>query len=330
MTNLYYQIGAVLLTAFTTLVVAVVYFIRNPEKLEVLASLFWRLVAFLSIENEKRYVSTNIQSIVAVKRKNPDLASILPYGLNVKWIKEDEASAELRDNEVLVMMKQYQNQAKNVANIVSLYVPKTMLPISRRYVDEQVINSMDYVIGKTLLQSNTSALEIFIHDHNVSEDEEMKIVVEQIEDIHKTGHLSRILVPSFHQLAAFHPQEPNDDVLKESYDYFLHLHEFETDTSHTRNGIFNGDVIKSVVVPIARQETVNASGVMAHIGFIRGQLDEGITNVFLVATARNIDRAIQVQELVEAHFRLNTLSENTYDGYFRGRSIKMICVHMTL
>ena len=80
-----------------------------------------------------------------------------------------------------------------------------------------------------------------------------------------------------------------------------------------------------VIVPVGRQATLIYSGFSTHLDFIQEQLDNGITNVFIVAANRNIILAEALTKKSCKECGLSLVYEEEYDGLFRGRKGKMYC-----
>jgi len=63
------------------------------------------------------------------------------------------------------MMQPYQSQARNLAHIVSVYVPRALLPKARRYVEPNLMSGIDHTISKFILKGKYYCIRI-LHKRN--------------------------------------------------------------------------------------------------------------------------------------------------------------------
>jgi hypothetical protein len=141
---------------------------------------------------------------------------ILPYGVSVKWTNVDEIQTDLKENRVVIMMQSYQSQARNLAHIVSVYVPRALLPKARRYVEPNLMSGIDHAISKFILKANTTALEYYINEIMGRASDEVKSWVVKMDKLNEQGILSRILLSEIKRLNILYPQEPDQKVFEES------------------------------------------------------------------------------------------------------------------
>jgi len=317
--------------ASPVLLIIIIYLLTHPEKVEKWASILFRFLAYISKRAERRYVATNIQATISEKRQALGLdGDVLSYGVKIKWTEEKSAEIDLVENKVLVMMKPFKSQAKNLASIVSLYVPKALLPKARRYIDPDVITGIDFIIGKTILENNSAALNYFVERKVEDHTENVKEVLTKIEPIHSVGHLTRVVIPEFKRLSGLYPLEPNKEVFKETSEFLKEIHTFESTKPGTDDGIlrgvYNGEHIKMAIVPVAR---FNITGMEPHINWINRRIEEGIENFYIVAAGQNKLLAVTLIQRAYRECGISLVFEEDYEGFFRGAKRKMYCALCT-
>jgi len=303
--------------------------ITSPEKIEKWGSIILKFFAYRSKRAEKMHMAMNIQYSIDEKRKKLGVeGTVLSYGVEIKWTEENVAEIDLQQNKVIVMMRPFQSQARNYANVVSLYVPSALLPESRRYIDRNVVSGLDFIISKTLLDSNPSALNYYIEQEIQTHSEEVTSKIKLLEPIHERGYLSRVIIPELKSLSSLHPMEPTDEIKNDTLSFVDQMHAFNTAPSGTEDerysGIYNGEFVKMTMVPVGRQFTLLTRGIQPHLDFINQQIAEGVTHFYIVS-ASDIGYARRLSTECCVKLSLTKIYEEEYQGVFRGSKRKIYC-----
>lgn len=306
------------------------YLVSNPEKIELWGSMLFKVGSYFSKRSEKKFMSTNIQGIVNQQRKSSGIKSDnLPYGLKIQWTEHEEAEIDLRDNNVLIMVKPFKSQSKNLATIISLYIPKALLPKARNYVDPKLMKGVDYTLSKSFLEQNPPALQYYIDNESINHNEEIRQIISEVENIHSSGRLTRILLHELQKLGALYPSEPDKEVYKESLElldeiYELEIAEPETDDDIVR-GVYNGENCKFAIVTVGEPTTVYSRRVQPHIKFIKKHMDAGIHSFYIISAGQTNIFAKTLTRKACSKYCLNLVFEDEYKGTFRDRTLKMYC-----
>jgi len=307
-------------------------FFKHPEKVERWISIMTRAIAYFSNKAARIHMATDIQSAIDLQRRKLNVhEEVLPYGISVKWTNADEIQADLKENKVVIMMQPYRSQARNLAHVVSVYVPRALLPKARRYVEPNLMSGIDHTISKFILKANTTALEYYISEIMGQASDEVKSWVVKMDKLNEQGILSRILLSEIKRLNILYPQEPNQKVFEESVKTAFLLYNLATkepgvDVSPCHIGTY----IKMAVVPVAKIEKIAYEGTAPHFGFIQHALSNGIDHFYIVSTGPLIRHAKDLVKIVEKTLGLTKVYEDEYEGLFRGRSTKMFCAKLIL
>jgi hypothetical protein len=155
-------IATIITSSVVTIIILLWFFLKNPEKVEKWASIILKVGAYVNKKAERMYMSTNIQAEISQKRKELGLGGdVFEFGVKIDWIDEETAETDLKENKVVVMMKPFRSQARNLASVVTLYVPRAVLPKARNYVEQNLMKSIDYILSKSLLENNPTALQYY-------------------------------------------------------------------------------------------------------------------------------------------------------------------------
>lgn len=307
--------------------------VKNPDKIERWGSILFKVGAYISKKSEKQYMATNIQASIkdGVKKLGAD-GNVLSYGLEIKWIEEETAEVDLKGNNVIVMMKHFKSQSRNLAKVISLYVPKALLPISRKYINPNLVIGLDYTISRNLLENNPPALTYFIDEEKEKITCDVREILNLIGPINSSGRLSRILISEYQGLSGLHPMESNEDIWKETINLLKIIHAFDTAEPGVESdggGMLSGEYIKMTMVPVGNIETLYSHGILKHLKFIEGQLENGIRHFYIVSAGRsNLFSKILVKDAAKK-LGLSLIFEDEYNAIFRGKKRKMYCALCT-
>ncbi len=321
-------IVGIVTSSAATIFILLWFFVKNPEKVEKWASMFLKVCAYVNKKAEKMYMATNIQASICEKRKKIGLdGDVLDYGIKIEWTTEETAETDLKENKILVMMKPFRSQARNLATVVSLYVPQALLPKSRSYVNKDLMKSIDYTISKTILQDNPTALQYYVNREIEDLSDESKDFLEVIAPIHNIGRLTRVIIPEFQSLSKLFPNEPNPEVHEETVNLTKEVSNFETTTESvegSRLGVFNGRYIKMAIVPVGSPIKLLTSGILMHLKFIEHRLADGITHFYIVSASGSTFPKRLIEQAYEK-FNLSLVFSEEYVGLYKGRKRNLFC-----
>ena len=321
-------IVTIVTSSVATIIIVLWFFLKNPEKVEKWASMFLKAGAYVSKKAEKRYMATNIQSIISEKRKKLGLqGDVLAYGIKIEWTEKESAETDLKENKILVMMKPFRSQAKNFAAIISLYIPQVVLPKSRNYVNQDLIKSIDYTIAKSILEDNPTAIQYYTNREIEEMSPESKKFLEEITPLHRNGCLTRIIIPEFQNLSNLFPIEPNKEVHDETVKLIEEVYKFETakpPVTGSGLGVFNGTYVKMAIVPVGQPEKLRDTGIATHLNFIEKSLANGIAHFYIISASGSYYPK-QLITLACKGYDLSLVFSEEYDGMFRGKKRKMFC-----
>jgi hypothetical protein len=311
------------------LVAVLLYFFKNPEKLEKWASIFFRVFASVSKNWEKRYMATNIQSVVDSRRKEIGLSERgLSYGIQIKWTNDDTIETDLDENNVVVMMRPFKSQAKNLANMISVYVPEALLPQSRRYVDQSLMKGIDSTVSKAILSVNPTALSYYVNTlMKLPEDTLRKM--EQIEELNNIGYLTRIIIPEYEMLSGLYPAEPSNSVAKETIELFesasSYVRKVDADVSLSGEGIFMGNLLNMCIVPVGAADVLLTSGITKHCDFMKRWHSRGIRYFYIVSTEILTEHFEKLISKICQDLKLSVVFRETYKGTLRKKKRNLMC-----
>ena len=313
-----------------TIVVLLIYLIKNPEKIEKWASMFYRLFAAYSKNAARKYMATNIQSTIDEGRKQLDLDERgLAYGLQMKWSDSETIETDLDKNNIVVMMRPYKSQAKNLAHVISVYLPEALLPKSRRYVDPDLMKSIDQTLSKAFLKHNSTALNYYTALFMDTLENSITEMINRLEELNDVGYLTRVLVPELEKLSALYPRESNSEIAEETKELYNCISDFvrkiEDSVPLEGEGIFSGSVFNMAIIPIGKPELLLTSGITKHCAFVEKLRSEGIGSFYVVSTETLMKHYNELLTRICKELKCSIAFQETYAGVFRKHKRNLVC-----
>lgn len=301
-----------------------------PEKIEKWAVLLHKLLAFASERHERKYISKHIESKIVTWKERicEECEGALPYDVKIKWIGTEDIESELEKETLIVKMKNHRNQSRNFAYVVREYVPNTLIPKARRYVEQNLMEGLDYVVSKSILSGDTRALAYFI---DVKEEEfatkpDLKPIVGELDIICDHGSLTRILLSEFSALAELHPSDPDEEIHQETTEFEKIVFGFATKKPQEDvTTKINRKHLQVAIVPVARSLTLLKHGIEPHINFIKKEIGMGTRKFYITAAGGMIPYARELSEKAMKECRVDKISEDEYKGIYREKRDKLYC-----
>lgn len=308
------------------------WFLLYPEKVEKCSALIYKALTILGLKFSQKYIAHDIQAKInsKAKRINKEYNGILPYTMKVKWVDLEDVESEVKNGNVVVIMKDYKNQSINLARAAIAYTCKGLIPKAREYVHPPLMKAIDYNIARKLVIDNTGAVQYLssLFEEESKKKPEIKEWITKIKPVDAQGYLTRIILSEYQKVGEeLYPITPNMEIRNETADFTDLVYRLVTKEKDVDiNPTYNGDYIKVAIVPIARLETMS---IEPHMNFIRKSLDEGEIKYFhIVAAGKNVHFAKLIVDRAEKELGLIKIKEEKYKGTYRG--VKMTLFHAVL
>jgi len=300
-----------------------------PDKVEKWAISFHKLLAFLSERHERRYIAKHIETKINDNntRLCKECQGAIPYKIKVQWVDVENVESELRDGTFIVKMKNHRNQSKNLAYAVKEYIPNTLIPRARVYVEPLLMRGVDYVISKSILSGDPRALSYFNEAiGDFLEEPQTKNIIKELEHVHSQGRMTRILLTEYSSLASLYPVEPDDEIHQETVDFEKKLYEISSkEPEENVDARFVREHIRSAIVLVAKPLTILTKGIEPHMSYIEKSIEKGTDKIYICAVGMNIPYAKKLCKKAIREFGLEKIAEDEYEGLFRQKRRQMYC-----
>jgi len=180
------------------LVYLLLYFFTHPEKISIWSGIIHGLFAFLSKNSARRSVSNDIQARIDAYVKNNQVNDILPYGIKFKWIKGDNFSSFVEEDDVIIIMDYNHNNARNFVNAILQYTSKAFLPNVRNEIPSTILHAAELVMQEKIIQEKRpDALETFRNEivpDKISSDGDIKSFRVRFQKLDGAGFFDNIFL----------------------------------------------------------------------------------------------------------------------------------------
>ena len=277
---------------------AIVYILKNPEKLDRWVYLVNKLKIKKDLATEKKIISSNLNYKInsISKRINKEADGIIPYGLRIIWKNIHEVESFVQKNEVVVVLKKEDNNDKNIVDACMSFVPKSVLPKSRNCIDANVLCSIDQYVVKTILNQGSydSAYNYYLNNHFalfLKANSSYEKYIEEFDKLDALGFFTRVLLEEYRRLGNKLYGTLEENKYKEESVKFL---EFLNDFAKRKPGdktklYFTGDKIKMAILLLSKKETLMKWGIDGYIKKIQDDIDYGAQRVFVFSYDQPVD-----------------------------------------
>ncbi|MBU4311463.1 MAG: hypothetical protein KJ706_01935 [Candidatus Omnitrophica bacterium] len=310
--------------------------LSNPDKIEKLMALLYRMFSWIHKKLEYGNIATNIQVAInnVSDKVNRDCPDVLPYAMKIEWAKTvQDTETFLRNGEIIVTMDYSRSYDRNLVVSTLAYLEKGLLPIARSYVDKTLMKATDFTVAKEIFTSSWKGLptNYFFQNYlepEMEKDSQLRHDCTILDNLQKVGLLSKIFLRQVHYFGnKAYPSIPDLITKKESLDFALFLENIATRKSgEDTNLTFVRSRIRTSILLIAKAET-KMWGTEAYSRRVKINLDRGIEHMYICARkANNISLAKQVANEEEKASRLKILATYNFMQTIGEKEYSAICI----
>lgn len=284
--------------------ILLLYFLMNPDKLEHWTKILYDVICRLGILGkyfDRSHIALFIQDSVngACEQINKEAPDILPHALKISWVKSETSESFIKKGEVIVRLKYYENRDRNIVDSTLLYLKRGFLPISKQCLDETLSRSCEFKVATRIFSAigNTGAFSYFMNNElkpacennpNLYQDLQM------LEDLDSVGFFTQVFLREVNKTGE---RIPTPAIQKE-------LRNFAEFLQIIANKAWNEDVpltfegvrVKTAIVLVAREETIQLYGIAPYITAISMHVRKGYNSVYIGGWGKEfIDEVINIK-----------------------------------
>lgn len=270
-----------------------VYFVKNPEKVEKWSSIITKSISWIGSKWEKASVAQDIQADINgfAKTTNAGMTNpILPYGVKINWVATTSREAFVKEGKVVVKMQKHDNQARNFLYALMEWTNRGLAPESRYLIDKTVLRAIDFAfMSKVLTETKRhDSKQLFIDEFFESEAKSGSLLERYctaFSRLDKIGLFTGVVLPEYPSIGRrFGSVIPNEKVRFET----TQLAEMLEKLSRKKSGEdvspnYKGENIGCSIVLIARPEVYSVMGLSPYLNFINKCCESGIFSFYVCA-----------------------------------------------
>ncbi len=289
---------------------------------------------------EKAHISKDIQFKLNSYRKemNKECEDLIPYKTEIKFVRPTSIRHEIikyRDKKLIIIMKNKKNQDENFIKAALISTEQSLIPNARRYIDNQLMRSIDLQYVKNLIVSNKKILMNYFIDKclgpELKDNENLETSLRILQKLSERGVFTRILLQEFKEYGMnFYPALSKEEYLKEPKNFFGALKELANKEHQVDiNPDFIGKYIKVSLILIGRPHVIFRHGeidVGPYINWIFKCEEKGAKTAYLLAIGKNIlaiKRINKQLDLMPNRFKKS--SESNFNIQFDNKQFKARC-----
>lgn len=322
------------------LVVLILFICIYPEKVEKLASFFYKIFSSLSINMEKAHISKDIQFKLNSFRKemNKECEDLVPYKTEIKFVRPTSIRHEIikhKDKKLVIIMKNKKNQDENFIKAAMISTEKSLIPNARRYIDNQLMRSIDLQYVKNMIVANKKILMNYFIDKclgpELKEDENLELSLRILQKLSERGVFTRILLQEFKEYGMnFYPALSKEEYLKEPIRFFEALKELANKEHQVDiNPDFIGEHIRVSLILVGRPQVIFKHGgidIDPYVNWIFKCEEKGAKTAYLLAIGRNVAAIKMICNRLDLMpERFEKSSESNFNVQFDNKKYKAKC-----
>jgi hypothetical protein len=336
------------ITAWSIVIVLgalLVYFLKNPEKIEKWVSLLARLFSFLGLRVQKVHIQKDIQASLNSYRSkiNKECEDLIPYKTEIRFLNASKIKKEdfiHEGDKIILILKDQRNQDDNFIRASLMSTQQSLIPHSRPYIEPGLMKSVDYHFVKNLITSEyRSRLNKFLQGYLLPEIKKNKTLSKDLSALEKIGEeglFTRVLLQELRDYGLkLFPKLASSSYHKEPRHFFEKVDELANKKQYEDIPLsFDSEYIKTRFILVGRPDVVLRDNYFNIDPYKKRAFlceSEGAETLYLLGRGISTEA---IKDLVDELDRMPRKFEKNYESNYiikrNKRNIKASCVRYTL
>lgn len=289
---------------------------------------FWRVGARSAVAFK---VERNLNSIQ--EKINGEVKGLMPYPAKVEWIGKP-SYLDTKEEKIIIRMKEYQENPRNVAFAVIDYVSQGLAPYSRLYIEEPIQTAMDLTIVRTiLLERDENALDFFLSNvlNKRLGEEGVQDYMNIMSNLQDRGLLTRVFLEEARELGLklYPMQEKQARIETEEFIHQLNILATRKQGEIGKADPYVGKWIKIGYVLVADPERLRKEGYMPYLLYASNCLQkDGVEVLYVLSRGSKIEPARKLASFIAKSCNLRIANVGEYEEAKNEDNIKAICIEL--
>jgi hypothetical protein len=288
---------------------------------------FWKAGA-------KSAVALKIQQSLNLAQEeiNNEAKGIIPYRAKVEWV-DKPSYLDTEEEVVVIRMKEYEENPRNVAYAVIDYISKGMIPYSRLYIEKPIQTAIDStMVKKILLERDKSSLDYFLTNvlNKALGQEGVQHYIDVLNNVDDRGLFTRVYLEELKELGLELYPTNDQDAIRETKEYVEHLNVLAT---RKRGEIgtakpYIGKKIKVAYILIAEPEKLKREGFMPYIQYALHCIKDGAEAIYLLSRGKKNRPAMKLADSIALTCKMRIVNVSEYEESMEDGLLKSLCIEL--
>jgi hypothetical protein len=289
---------------------------------------FWKTGA-------KSAVALKIQQSLNLAQEeiNSEAKGIIPYRAKVEWV-DKPSYLDTEDEVVVIRMKEYEENPRNIAYAVIDYISKGMVPYSRLYIEKPIQTAIDSImVKKILLERDKGALDYFLTNvlSKALGQESVQHYIDIMNNLDGRGLFTRVYLEEAKELGLKLYPTPDQDALRETKEYVEHLNILATRKKGElgKADPYIGRKIKVAYVLIAEPEKLRREGFAPYVQYAMHCVEDGAEAIYLLSRGRKNRPATRLAESIAITCKMKITNVSEYKEIIEDDDVpEALCIEL--
>lgn len=300
-------------------IVVIILIIYNVDKILLIKSGIFGLFANICSFAKKGQLSNKVRGTILKSVKEQSLKSdIIPSDLKVVWMNKEDTDSFVKNDQVIIRIKQASNPHENLVTVISEYVNNGLLHNVKRYLNKEVMDASRILMTRKIVQLSDKSSLAYLDENYIipkfRESEELKELYDDLLKIDNNGMFSGIMLNEFNKAGLnIYGQVEDPELFAESKEFMRFLYNIANRISSDPTDLcFNRDYFKVAIFLTASNRTLKTSGISPFIKAISRQLDDGIETIYIFGLGSKREVAEQISTELDDDFRIEKIDKHSY------------------
>jgi hypothetical protein len=280
--------------------VLLIYSVVNPDSVQNILATFYKSSRNVNFWFEKKAVEQRIENTInsTSKKINEECPTLLPHGVDIKWVDPVDRGTFLKEEKVVVCLEQSVNEAKNLARANMLYVSEDLIRDSQKYINPIIMKSLCIATTRKILMMDKriDALKCFneeFYETEIQKTPSLKNYVDVMEKLDIEGLFTRLILKEFSELEPKLMPAISDPRAEQETRSFMNVMKnlAEKEKGVDINPNHRGRIIDVTIMLVAREKTIDPT---PYIKYAERCWEEEVSRLYVLAQGKNSNLASNI------------------------------------
>ena len=263
---------------------------------------------------------------------NDQVKGLIPYPAKVEWV-DKPSYLDTTEEKVIIRMKEYKENPRNVAYAVIDYISEGMIPFSRLYLETPIQTAMDSTMVRIiLLDRDKDALNYFLTNvlNRRLGEEGVRYYMTIMNNLYRRGLFSRVFLEEVKELGLkLYPME-DPDARREITEYVAQLNVLATRERGERRGAepYIRQKIKVAFLLIAEPEKIREKGDAPYVGYAGQCIRDGAEVIYFLSRGGKNRPAMRLANKIAKLCFMEIYNTSEYEDIIDDEVTKALCIEL--